>query len=228
MNQHLIVVAGGTGTRMQAPTAKQFIALEGLPLMWWTLRRFREALGDALPVTLVLYPGLFEEFRALEAQYGPAGIDQLVPGGAERFHSVRAGLAALPDSGVVGIHDAVRPFPDVSVIRTCFEVASTAGGAIPVVPVKDSIRDLAMGPLDRACLPAVQTPQCFDLARIKPAYAMAYEDRFTDDASVYEAAGHTVELVPGNARNIKVTTPEDLVVARAFLRAEGDQLTSLT
>ncbi len=221
MNQHLIVVAGGTGTRMQAPTAKQFIALEGLPLLWWTLRRFREALGDALPVTLVLYPGLFDEFAVLEAQHGPAGITRIVPGGAERFHSVQAGLAELPDHGVVGIHDAVRPFPDVSVIRSCFASAASTGGAIPVVPVKDSIRDLHAGPLERASLRAVQTPQCFDLARLKPAYAVPYEDRFTDDASVFEAAGHPVELVPGNSHNIKITTPEDLLVARAFLQSEG-------
>ena len=98
MERHLIIVAGGTGTRMRTPVAKQFIELEGLPLMWWTLRRFREALGADLDVTLVLYPGLFEEFAALEAKHGPAGVDRVVPGGAERFHSVKAGLDALGQS----------------------------------------------------------------------------------------------------------------------------------
>lgn len=204
---------------MNAPTAKQFIALEGLPLMWWTLRRFREAMGPELPVTLVLFPGLFAEFAELEAKFGPAGVARVVPGGAERFHSVQAGLAELPDTGVVGIHDAVRPFPDHAVIRTCFEAAQRSGGAIPVVPVKDSIRDVQSGALDRGQLRAVQTPQCFDLVRLKAAYDVPYHDRFTDDASVFEAAGHSVELIPGNPDNIKVTTPEDLLVARAFLQA---------
>ncbi len=185
--------------------------------MWWTLRRFREALGEALPVTLVLYPGLFEEFERLEGQHGPAGVTRVVAGGAERFHSVLAGLGTLPDAGVVGIHDAVRPFPSVEVIRACYEAAAERGGAVPVVPVKDSIRDVEAGPLKRANLRAVQTPQCFDLALLKPAYSVPYREEFTDDASVFEAAGHAVELVPGNAHNIKVTTPEDLVIARAFL-----------
>ena len=202
---------------MQSPTAKQFIPLEGLPLMWWTLRRFREALGDGLPVTLVLYPGLFDEFERLEQEHGPAGVSRVVAGGVERFHSVLAGLQALPEEGVVGIHDAVRPFPSVEVIRTCYAAARASGGAVPVVPVKDSIRDVALGALKRSNLRAVQTPQCFDLALLKAAYAVPYRDEFTDDASVFEAAGHAVELVPGNSHNIKVTTPEDLLIAQAFL-----------
>jgi len=202
---------------MQSPTAKQFIPLEGLPLMWWTLRRFREALGDALPVTLVLYPGLFDAFERLEREHGPAGVARVVAGGAERFHSVLAGLQALPDAGVVGIHDAVRPFPSVEVIRACYEAARASGGAVPVVPVKDSVRDVEHGALNRANLRAVQTPQCFDLARLKAAYSVPYREEFTDDASVFEAAGNAVELVPGNSHNIKITTPEDLLIARAFL-----------
>ena len=221
----MIVVAGGTGTRMRTSVAKQFIELEGLPLMWWTLRRFRAALGDALDVTLVLYPGLFAAFEALEAAHGPAGVHRVVPGGEERFHSVKAGLAALPDQGVVAIHDAVRPFPDVETIRRCFATAAgRTGSAIPVVPVKDSIREvLGAGShaLNRSGLRAVQTPQCFDLARIRAAYDVPYDSRFTDDASVYEYAGEAITLVDGNPENIKVTTPEDLLIARAFLRGEA-------
>ena len=207
---------------MRTPVAKQFIGLEGLPLMWWTLRRFREALGDDLDVTLVLFPGLFDAFAALEAEHGPAGVHRVVPGGAERFHSVRAGLESLPAAGVVGIHDAVRPFPDVETIRRCFATAAGGtGSAVPVVPVKDSIREVhgaGSHALDRAGLRAVQTPQCFDLALLKRAYSIDYNPRFTDDASVFEFAGHAITLVDGNPENIKITTPEDLLVARAFLR----------
>ena len=112
MKQYVVMVAGGTGTRMRQTTAKQFLNVEGLPLMWWTLRRSKEALPEA-EVTLVLHESLFEEFSELEREYGSAGARHVVPGGAERFHSVLAGLNTLPDSGIVGIHDAVRPFPSV-------------------------------------------------------------------------------------------------------------------
>ena len=221
MKQHLIIVAGGTGTRMQHPVAKQFIRLEGLPLMWWTLRRFREALEADAIITLVLYPGLFDAFRELEDECGPAGIDFLVAGGEERWHSVQNGLATLPDSGVVGIHDAVRPFVSVETIRRCFNDAVAHGSAVPVIPIKDSIRHVhgaASHAMPRAEMRAVQTPQCFDLAAIKEAYASGYQVAFTDDASVYEYAGHTVHLVEGDLENIKITTPEDLEVARTFLK----------
>ncbi|MEC8336379.1 MAG: 2-C-methyl-D-erythritol 4-phosphate cytidylyltransferase [Bacteroidota bacterium] len=221
MKQHVVMVAGGTGTRMRQSTAKQFLNVEGLPLMWWTLRRFREALPEA-EVTLVLHESLFEEFYELERTFGSAGAMHVVPGGAERFHSVLEGLKTLPDEGVVGIHDAVRPFPSVEAIQRCFELAARSGSAIPVVPVKDSIRRVEEDrseAVDRGALRAVQTPQCFDLATLKAAFDTPYRPEFTDDASVYEAAGHTVNLCEGDPWNVKVTTPEDLTIAEAFVRA---------
>ena len=221
MKQHVVMVAGGTGTRMRQSTAKQFLNVEGLPLMWWTLRRFREALPEA-EVTLVLHESLFEEFYELERTFGSSGAMHVVPGGAERFHSVLEGLKTLPDEGVVGIHDAVRPFPSVEAIQRCFELAARSGSAIPVVPVKDSIRRVEENrneAVDRGALRAVQTPQCFDLATLKAAFDTPYRSEFTDDASVYEAAGHTVNLCEGDPWNVKVTTPEDLTIAEAFVRA---------
>lgn len=221
MKQHVVMVAGGTGTRMRQSTAKQFLNVEGLPLMWWTLRRFREALPEA-EVTLVLHESLFEEFYELERTFGSAGAKHVVPGGPERFHSVLAGLKTLPEEGVVGIHDAVRPFPSVEAIQRCFELAARSGSAIPVVPVKDSIRrvqEVGSEAVDRGALRAVQTPQCFDLATLKAAFDTPYRPEFTDDASVYEAAGHTVNLCEGDPWNVKVTTPEDLTIAEAFVRA---------
>lgn len=222
MKRYLIVVAGGTGTRMEQPVAKQFLLLEGLPLMWWTLRRFRAALSD-LHVVLVLHESLFDSFRALEAVHGAAGIDQLVSGGAERWHSVANGLAVLPEDGVVGVHDAVRPFVSEATILRCYGAAAEAGSAVPVVPVKDSIREVngaASHALMRDRLRAVQTPQCFNLAGLKAAYGSGYRPEFTDDASVFEFAGHPVQLVGGDLENIKITTPEDLHVAQAFLREQ--------
>jgi len=215
------MVAGGTGTRMRQATAKQLIIVEGLPLMWWTLRRFREALPTA-EVTLVLHEGLFGSFRDLQQTHGEAGVHRIVPGGAERFHSVAAGLATLPNQGVVGIHDAVRPFPSVETIQRCFGLAEEHGSAIPVVPVKDSIRTLdeaGSEAVPRDKLRAVQTPQCFDLGMLKAAFRTEYHPSFTDDASVFEHAGHRVHLCEGDPWNVKVTTPEDLLIAAAFVRA---------
>ena len=222
MKQYLIIVAGGTGTRMAQPVAKQFLMLEGLPLMWWTLRRFHEAL-EGLHVILVLHESLMETFDELEKRFGPAGADTVISGGEERWHSVANGLVNLPDEGVVGIHDAVRPFATVGTIRRCFEGAAEFGSAVPVVPVKDSIREVngeASHALVRDRLRAVQTPQCFDLKSIKVAYASGYRSEFTDDASVFEFAGRSIHIVPGALENIKVTTPEDLFIAQAFMQAQ--------
>ena len=207
---------------MAQPVAKQFLLLEGLPLMWWTLRRFRAALPD-LHVVLVLHESLFDTFRSLESTHGPAGVDQLVAGGAERWHSVANGLSVLSEDGVVGVHDAVRPFVSEATIRRCYAAAEETGSAVPVVPVKDSIREVngaASHALLRDRLRAVQTPQCFKLAALKTAYSSGYRPEFTDDASVIEFAGHPVQLVDGDLENIKITTPEDLHVAHAFLREQ--------
>ena len=219
MSRFVLIVAGGTGKRMKTKTAKQFLSVKGLPLMWWTLRRFKEAAPDA-HLSIVLNPNLFDEFKELKEKYGDSGADSIIPGGAERFHSVLNGLTTLPDEGIVAIHDAVRPFPTVEMIRQCFDDAAIHGSAIPVTPLKNSIRSISPDgtskALNRANFLAVQTPQCFDLALIKHAFAVDYNEVFTDDASVYEAAGHKVHLSEGDPMNMKITTKEDLIIARAL------------
>jgi len=219
MSRHVLIVAGGTGSRMKSTTAKQFLSVKGLPLMWWTLRRFKEAAPDA-HLSVVLNPNLFEEFKELEGKYGDSGADAIIPGGKERFHSVLHGLTTLPDEGVVAIHDAVRPFPTVEMIQSCFDDVAMHGSAVPVTPLKNSIRrvseDGSSEALNRSEYLAVQTPQCFDLALIKPAFAVEYTAEFTDDASVFEAAGHKVHLSEGDPMNMKITTKEDLIIARAL------------
>ncbi|PCJ80760.1 MAG: 2-C-methyl-D-erythritol 4-phosphate cytidylyltransferase [Bacteroidetes bacterium] len=225
MSRFVIIVAGGTGTRMRTNTAKQFLMIEGLPILWRTLRRFGEAVPDA-PITLVLHESLFDEFRILESEHGPSGATHLIKGGAERFHSVLAGLTSLPDEGLVAIHDAVRPFPSIKLIRTAFDTAATHGSAIPTIPLKDSIRKISYSKdsdsvsdsvsVNRSDFLSVQTPQCFDLSLLKPAFASPYSPTFTDDASVFEASGHPITLCQGDPVNIKLTTPEDLIIARAL------------
>ena len=193
MKHYVVMVAGGTGTRMRLTTAKQFLNVEGLPLMWWTLRRFKEALPEA-EVTLVLHESLFEEFAELEAKHGSAGATHVVPGGAERFHSVLAGLATLPDDRR-GRHSRCGAAVSLGGNHSALLCAGRGGGsAVPVVPVKDSIRQMdreggSSHAVDRSVLRAVQTPQCFDLATLKAAFDTDFRAEFTDDASVMEAAG---------------------------------------
>lgn len=217
----LILVAGGTGTRMNRPVAKQFLPLGGRPVIVHTLDRFREAFPD-LFVVLVLHDSLHGAWQDVVEAHPEAAVDRVVEGGAERFHSVLNGLHAVPEGdGWVGIHDAVRPFVEMDTIRRCFAAAAETGGAIPVVPVKDTIRRLGEGgsaPLDRATLRAVQTPQVFDVAELRQAYGAEYQPHFTDDASVWEASGRKVTLVDGDLHNLKLTTPEDLLSAEAFLQ----------
>lgn len=218
MSRHVLIVAGGTGTRMKSTTAKQFLSVKGLPLMWWTLRRFREAAPDA-ELSIVLNEKLFDEFRSLEEKYGESGAKNIIKGGKERFHSVLNGLMTLPDEGLVAIHDAVRPFPTVDMIKACFDSAAKHGSGIPVTSLKHSIRKVdgdATKAVNRADYLIVQTPQCFDLALIKQAFTAEYDASFTDDASVFEAAGNKIHLCEGDPMNMKITTKDDLVIARAL------------
>jgi len=146
----------------------------------------------------------------------------LANGGHTRFHSVQNGLALVPDDaeGVVGVHDGVRPFPSIEVIRNCYETARTAKAVIPVIPVVETVRHLknessVTVPRDEYKL--VQTPQTFDIQLLKAANRQPYNDGFTDDASVVESYGHAITLVEGNRENIKITTPYDLKIAEVLI-----------
>ena len=216
---YAVIVAGGKGLRMGASIPKQFLPVNGLPILMLTIKRFREYDGS-LRIILVLPKEQHEYWNELCKNYHFTDAYAVVEGGETRFHSVRNGLAAIPDDaeGVVGIHDGVRPFPSVEVIRACYETARTAKAVIPVVPVVETVRHIMAGgkteTVDRADYRLVQTPQTFDIQLLKQAYAQPYRDCFTDDASVVESAGHEVTLIEGNRENIKITTPFDLRIAR--------------
>lgn len=216
---YAVIVAGGKGLRMGASIPKQFLPVNGLPILMLTIKRFREYDGS-LRIILVLPKEQHEYWNELCKNYHFTDAYAVVEGGETRFHSVRNGLSAIPDDtqGVVGIHDGVRPFPSVEVIRACYETARTAKAVIPVVPVVETVRHIVAGgkteTVDRADYRLVQTPQTFDIQLLKQAYAQPYRDCFTDDASVVESAGHEVTLIEGNRENIKITTPFDLRIAR--------------
>jgi 2-C-methyl-D-erythritol 4-phosphate cytidylyltransferase len=150
------------------------------------------------------------------------GFYQLANGGQTRFHSVQNGLAKVPDDaqGVVGVHDGVRPFPSIEVIKNCYETARTKKAVIPVIPVVETVRHLEgekSVTVPRGDYRLVQTPQTFDIQLLKAANRQPYNDGFTDDASVVESYGYEITLVEGNRENIKITTPYDLKIAEVLI-----------
>lgn len=222
---YVIIVAGGKGLRMGSDIPKQFLPVGGKPVLMRTIERFREYSAD-LQVILVLPKSQQDYWRQLCQQYQyplPSQVEGegsylLADGGETRFHSVQNGLALIPDDadGVVGVHDGVRPFPSVEVIRRCYETARQTGAAVPVIPVVETLRhtvDNTSVTVPRGDYRLVQTPQTFDIQLLKAANRQPYNDGFTDDASVVESYGHAITLVEGNRENIKITTPYDLKIA---------------
>ena len=219
---YVIIVAGGKGLRMGSDIPKQFLPIGGKPVLMRTLERFREY-STELQIILVLPENQQDYWLQLCQQYHFGVKYQLANGGQTRFHSVQNGLALVPDDadGVVGVHDGVRPFPSIDVIKNCYEAARTAKAVIPVIPVVETVRHLegeGSVTVPRGDYRLVQTPQAFDIQLLKAANRQPYHDGFTDDASVVESYGHSITLVEGNRENIKITTPYDIVVAEALCR----------
>ena len=214
---YIIIVAGGKGLRMGSDIPKQFLPIGGKTVLMRTIERFREYAED-LQIILVLPKTQQDYWHELCQKYDFKVKYWLADGGETRFHSVQNGLSLVPDDaeGVVGVHDGVRPFPSIDVIRNCYETAREKKAVIPVIPVVETVRHLQGNisetvPRDEYRL--VQTPQCFDIQLLKAANKQAYNDSFTDDASVVEAFGFNITLVEGNRENIKITTPYDLNIA---------------
>ena len=206
---------------MGSDIPKQFLPIGGKPVLMRTLERFREY-SSTLQIILVLPKAQQDYWQQLCADYHFDVKYQLADGGETRFHSVQHGLALVPDDaeGVVGVHDGVRPFPSIDVIRNCYETARTKKAAIPVIPVVETVRHLegeTSVTVPRGDCRLVQTPQTFDIQLLKAANRQPYNEGFTDDASVVEAFGFDVTLVEGNRENIKITTPYDLKIAEVLI-----------
>ena len=219
----ILIVAGGRGTRMGGPQPKQFLELAGRPVLMHTLETFDR--WDASARLIVVLPeDQIDTWKRLCEAHVFGRIHRVVAGGETRFHSVRNGLGAVASNGLIAVHDGVRPLVAPSVIAACFAAAADGGAAVPVVPVVESVREVdADGdsrPVDRTRLRVVQTPQVFRADVLRAAYCLPYDPRFTDDASVVEASGVAVRLVPGNRENIKLTTPMDLLLAEQLMRRE--------
>lgn len=219
MKKFVIIVAGGSGKRMGTDIPKQFLNLNGEPVLIHTIRLFYQYDPDCRLI-LVLPDSQQEFWATLCKKHHFTLPHKVVSGGESRFHSVRNGLAEVNDEGIVFIHDGVRPLVSNSTVSRCYESALENGNAIPVLPVNESLRrqegdrNIAV---ERNLFFSVQTPQTFQSKQILDAFRQEYDPAFTDDASVAEKAGYTIHMVEGNRENIKITTPEDLIVAEAFI-----------
>ncbi len=222
---YAVIMAAGSGSRMGGELPKQFLDLGGKPVLRLTIERFVAAVPDVRIVT-VLPRDFVQYWREYCAADNFTCRQTLVEGGITRFHSVRNALAHVPDGHVVAIHDGVRPFVTVEMIRGMLERMEDCRAAVPVVPCVDTIvlMDNGFGsaatPLDRTKVYAVQTPQMFLSEDIKRAYGMAYDTSFTDDSGVAARFGIPVSYVEGDRGNVKLTAPRDLEIARALISVQ--------
>ena len=215
MKAYAIIVAGGKGLRMGGEVPKQFLPIGGKPVLMRTIEAFRNALDD-VEIVLVLPAEQHDYRQKLCKDYAFHSPELIARGGETRFHSVRNGLALLPEDedAVVGVHDGVRPFVSAETIQRCYAAAAKGEAIVPVVPVVETLRQILHDGTSvtrsRDDFRLVQTPQTFPLALLKKAYRQPFSAAFTDDASVVEAMGKEIVMIEGNRENIKLTTPADL------------------
>lgn len=222
MKKYAVIVAGGSGSRMNSNLPKQFLLLNGKPVLYYTLDTFLKSYPD-LQIILVLP----EDHVAAGQEIIDAFFDyeriRITEGGRTRFHSVQNGLQLITEESIVFVHDGVRCLLSTDLIHRCYQAAIEFGSAIPVIDSKDSVRMITGDgneALDRSRIKLVQTPQTFHSKILMPAYKIDYKDKFTDEASVAEAFGLKVHLVEGEEDNIKITRPVDLTVAEGIIKPE--------
>lgn len=222
MKKYAIIAAGGSGQRMGAAVPKQFLELKGKPVLWYSVKAFVDAFDD---ISIIVVAPADHLVKAKEACAEFSNV-RFVAGGETRFHSVKNGLDGVTEASIVFVHDAVRCLVTTDLLNRCYEQALNSGSAIPSIALNDSVRVVDNGThrvIDRNTVRVIQTPQVFKSELILPAFAVPYEERFTDEATVVEASGITVHLIEGEASNIKITRPIDLLIAQQII----DQNSSL-
>jgi len=204
---------------MRSPLPKQFLLLDGRPLLMHTVERFH-SFDTSIEIIVVLPTEHLRLWQSLTEEYSFDIRHEVIEGGEERFHSVKAGLERVSEEGLVAIHDGVRPLVSHDTIWRCYADAEEYGNAVPFVEPADSVRLLEgeeSRPHPRSEVRMIQTPQVFKSSLIISAYNRPYDPSFTDDATVAEASGVKIHLTHGNRENIKITTPEDLLVANVVM-----------
>lgn len=220
MKYYAVIVAGGSGNRMQTETPKQFLLLKNLPVLMHTIKAFAQS--DTQPkILLVLNKEQQGYWRRLCEEFNFRIPHDVIDGGTERFYSVKNAIDRIDDDSFVAIHDAVRPLVSKALIDNCFQRAKAIGNVIAAVQSSDSVRmlrDEKSTALRRDEIYLVQTPQTFSLKILKAAYQQAFTSNFTDDASVVEALNEEINIIEGERNNIKITYPIDLELAELLLK----------
>jgi 2-C-methyl-D-erythritol 4-phosphate cytidylyltransferase len=220
IKKYAVIVAGGQGLRMGSAIPKQFLPLLGKPMLCHAVEAFANAIDD-IQLILVLPPDQVGSAQTVLRSY-LGGIDVVtVAGGQTRYHSVQNGLKKVNNDGIVFVHDGARPLVSAELILRCYQQAREKGSAVPVIPIAESVRVMdgdRSTPLIREQLRIIQTPQTFKTELILPAFKQDYDPSFTDEATVLEAHGVKVHLIDGMHDNIKVTGPDDMVIAEALLK----------
>ncbi len=220
MKRYAVIVAGGNGKRMGAEIPKQFIEVGGRPILMHTLEAFKR-FDEEMQIILVLPASQIDYWTDLCKSFKFDIPHKLTKGGETRYHSVKNGLSLIREQGIIGVHDGVRPFVSPETLQNVYGTAELLGNAVPVIDAYESVRltdGIGTRAVDRTTVKLVQTPQVFRTEQLSEAYRIPYAPRFTDDASVVEAAGFKINLVTGNRENIKITTPFDLKIAEALLK----------
>ncbi len=215
-----MIVAGGTGKRMESKVPKQFFLLSGRPVLMRSIQVFNQY-DPSIRIILVLPEAYIETWEKLCKKYNFDIIHEQRSGGKNRFESVKSGIRGIPDDCLVAIHDGIRPLISLQTIARCFAAAKEFGNAVPCTEISETIRSVeAHGNFqaDRGKYRLIQTPQVFKGSVLKQAYKQDYNEHFTDDAIVVESMGHKIHLVEGNADNIKITYKHDLIIAEALMR----------
>ncbi|MFM9841320.1 MAG: 2-C-methyl-D-erythritol 4-phosphate cytidylyltransferase [Cyclobacteriaceae bacterium] len=222
-NEYALIVAGGKGTRIKSFLPKQFIELNGKPILLHTVEAFLRY-SDKIKIILVLPEDDFEIWNDITKKFTFSYPIILQKGGETRFQSVKNGLSKMEGEGLVAIHDGVRPLVSEDIIGASYRLAAVHQSAVAAVRLKESIRITDQDntkSVDRSKFRLIQTPQTFDLQLIKKAYEIKEDASLTDDASVAERAGHIISLFEGSYENIKITTQEDLIVAKALMEGRS-------
>lgn len=220
MKKYSIIVAGGTGSRMKGTVPKQLLYLAGKPVILHSIETFYTSDPD-IEIVVVLHPDYISAWNQIVVDFGVNIPHTIVPGGETRFDSVKNGLNTIENDGFVAVHDAARPLIDAGFVSVLFSTAEKFGSAIPGIIINDTIRVVegdSSQQLDRTFLRAIQTPQVFRVSELQKAYTQPFKPFFTDDASVMQSAGLPIHITGGLNRNIKITHPEDIMLAEALLK----------
>jgi len=219
VEKYVLIVAGGRGSRFHSPMPKQFAMIKGKPLLIHTFEAFLST-DKLYHFVLVLPNSMVEHWKSLCKHHHFNNVHQIVSGGKSRHHSVQSALRIIPDDALIAIHDGVRPIVTHRLINRGFEIASKTGSAVPMIEIPETVRKVESESnkvINRKDLRLVQTPQFFHSKLIKQAYSQLNHADFSDDASVYENAGYKLTFFEGDRQNIKITYPNDLLIAEALL-----------